>query len=314
MTVTATVWGAGFVLNKSMIDLYFGSTPALLNSIRFCVALIALTVAFIGKLRFDKRTLLCGALGGVLLFCGFLLQSLTLKYTTPSRCGFFCACYVVFVPFIVWALFRHKPSWKTICGMLIAVIGLVILNLSDEQSTDTTLLGNMFGLACALMFGLQIVWADRCIKYKNVDNYNMTYWQVAFGAILFVIYSVIFEHPHYDFANVDWSFCWWRIAIVALGGTAFGYYSQTYAQQHLSPSETSLLMACESPIGAIISVIVGSELLTWNTVVGGLLIVCAVLVVEVLPLLIDKNKTNTQQPIPQENLQQTTETETTATE
>lgn len=287
LSLTAIFWGAGFVLSEQLLHPYFANTPSMLNAIRFVVATLCLLVVFNKKIRVNKQILLCGCVGGVLLFVGFLTQLIGLKYTTPSHSGFFTAAYIIFVPFISWIIYKKCPKWIMFVGVGVAVTGLIVLNINVGENASNTWMGDALTIISALMFALQIFWADFVLKKEKTDFVQLTFWQVAIAAILFVLYSLIVEGKYYaSFAqSFDFSFCWWRLAIVTLGGTAFAYYAQTFAQRHLTATETSLIMACESPIGAFLSMILLIEAFSWKTVVGGLLVLIAVVLVEVVPTI-----------------------------
>ena len=290
LSATAILWGAGFVLNSQLSSTSFVNAPAMLNAVRFVGAALILLIIFARKLKFNKKTLLYGSIGGIMLFAGFQLQLVGLGYTTPAHCGFFTASYIVFVPFMSWIAYKKRPKWIVFVGIALAITGLVILNINKEtDSSKSTWIGDLLTLGGATMFALQIVWGDYALK-KGMDYNNLTFWQVAFAGVLFILYSLIFESKNYDIANFDVNYSWWRLLIVVFGGTAFAYYAQTYAQMHLTPSETSLLLACESPIGMVISVIVGLDNVTWTIFVGGALVVIAVVLVEVVPALTDKKR------------------------
>lgn len=292
LSITAIFWGAGFVLNNNLLNSTFNDTPNLINTIRFGVAAIVLGVVFCRKLRFNRKTLLYASIGGALLFAGFTLQLLGLKRTTPSHNGFFTAAYIIFVPFVAWLLRKKRPTWVTLVGVGVAIAGLAILNLDITQrdKVSETLVGDLLTLAGAVMFAVQIAWTDYAYAKEEIDCPNMTFGQVLFAAVLFTLYTLIFESGYYSTITFNPTNDIWPLAIVSIGGTAFAYFAQTYAQNHLAPTETSLILACESPIGAIISIIAGVEAFVWNTAVGGILVIAAVVVIEVAPLLIEKHK------------------------
>ena len=285
LSMTALFWGAGFVLNDKLLDAAFFDTPALLLTMRFGIAALCLLVVFNKRIRFNKQILLYGGLGGLMLFGGFLMQTIGQKYTVPSHSGFFTASYVMFVPFITWIAYKKRPSWFSFVGVAIAVIGLVILNFNlKEVGAENTLIGDGITIACAVMFALQILWTDYSLKKNKIDYVQLTFWQVAIAALLFILYSAIFESKHYTAINLSaLNDCWWQLLIVIFGGTAFAYYAQTYAQKNVSPTETSLILGCESAIGAILSMILGVEAFSWQTIVGGALVLTAVALVEVVP-------------------------------
>lgn len=293
LTMTAVLWGAGFVLNDNLLKSAFGAAPNLINTIRFAVAAVLLGIVFCRKLRFNRKTLLYTGIGGVLLFVGFTLQLLGLKRTTPSHNGFLTAAYIIFVPFITWILRKKRPSWITFVGVGIAIAGLAILNFDGQNNkVADTIVGDALTLAGALMFAVQIAWTDYAYSKDEIDYPNMTFWQVLFAAVLFTLYTLIFESGSYTAITFNPATCIWRLAIVSIGGTAFAYFAQTYVQKYLAPTETSLILACESPIGAMISIIVGTEAFVWNTAVGGVLVIAAVIIIEVIPLLLGKRTPN----------------------
>lgn len=284
LSMTAVFWGAGFVINNDLLNASFNDTPNLINTIRFGLAAIVLGIVFARKLKFNRKTLLYAGVGATLLFFGFTLQLLGLKRSVPSHNGFFTAAYVVFVPFIAWIFRKKRPSWITFAGVGIAFVGLTILNLNTDNgvSVSDTAVGDLLTLAGAVMFAAQIALTDYAYSKQEIDYANMTFWQVLFAFVLFTLYSVIFESPHYHAVTFDPSYCIWRFAIISLGGTTFAYLSQSYAQNHLSPSETSIILACESPVGMLLSVIAGIEAFTWNTAVGGALVIADVIMIEVI--------------------------------
>ena len=290
LTVTTVIWGAGFVLNAELRASSFANAPALLNAVRFGVSTLILLVVFNKRIRFNKHTLLYGAVGGALLFCGFLLQTVAFSYTTPAHNGFFTTAYVVFVPFITWIVYKKRPSWVLFVGAGVAICGLLVLNLKKETLPPDAWKGDLMTLGCALCFALQIIWTDILLVKDKTDSLQLAFWQVAFAAILFIAYTLIFENEYVFGMNFDFGYCWWRLAIVTIGGTAFAYYAQSYAQNHVSPTETSILMACESPIGAVLSLLVGLDVFAWTIPVGGGLVLAAVVLVEVVPSILAKKR------------------------
>lgn len=291
LSMTAVFWGAGFVLNANLLNLAFDATPNLLNTIRFGAAAVLLGLVFCRKLRFNRKTLLYAGLGGVMLFGGFTLQLLGLKHTTPSHNGFFTAAYIMFVPFITWIIRKKRPSAPTFIGVGVALAGLAVLNFDGKNiAVADTIVGDALTLAGALLFAAQIAWTDYAYSKEEIDYRNMTFWQVLCAALLFTLYTLIFESRSYSSITFDAGKCVWQLAIVSIGGTAFAYFAQSYAQNNIRPTETSLILACESPIGAAISILADVEEFVWNTAVGGVLVIAAVVIIEVIPYLLQKRK------------------------
>lgn len=306
LSFTALVWGVGFLFSDLLLQNGFNDLPITLNALRFSVAAVIVAIIFCRKVRLTKNTILYGVVGGAMLFGGFALQLVGLKYTTPASCGFFTASYVLYVPFLAWIFLKKRPSLLVVLGVIVALAGLAILNINVESPAkgDNVVLGNMLTLGGSLFFAAQIVWIDSALKNNRADSSSLTVVQIVVCALLFIVSSLTFESGNYaDFQTVQWEKCWWLLAIVSLLGTAFAYFSQTFAQSKLSPTETSIIIGCESPIGAVCSVIAGREALTWQICVGGLFVLAAVVLIEILPTVINKRQAvseNTQSDV-QEN-------------
>lgn len=299
LSMTAIVWGFGFLLSDLLLQNGFAEIPFTLNALRFGSAAIVLAAVFCRRIKVNKQLLLYGCVGGALLFGGFGLQLVGLKYTTPAACGFFTASYALFVPFIVWIFRKKRPSLLVAIGIVSALVGLLIMNVPQqtEKASNNELLGNMLTLGGSLFFAVQIVLADYALKDKKIDPIGLTVTQVAACGILFVVSALIIECKSYPTLSINWNNCWWAITIVSLLGTAFAYFSQTFAQNHLKPAETSIIIACESPIGAVLSVVLGFESFSWQLCVGGFFVLLAVVFVEILPHIV--NKKESKQPLPE---------------
>ncbi len=292
ITVTAVIWGTGFLMSNIMLNNGFGNVPITLNAMRFVLGSLVLVAVFCTKIKLNKQIFLYGCVGGVMLFGGFGLQLAGLNYTTPASCGFFTASYVLFVPFIAWAFLKKRPTLSVWLGIGFALCGLVVMNIPTNLPPQgkNELLGNLMTLGGALFFALQIVWADKALNDKHLDSISLTVVQVVTCALTFVVASLIFDSKSFATLEIDWAKCWWPLAIVGIFGTAYAYFSQTYAQNTLSPTETSIIIACESPIGAVLSVLLGVEKFSWQVCVGGILILAAVVCVDIIPGIIASKK------------------------
>lgn len=295
LSATAFIWGSGFLLSDTLLKNGFANIPFSLNALRFGIAAIVLSIVFCKRITLSKQLMLYGCVGGVLLFGGFGMQLLGLRYTTPATCGFFTASYTLFVPLIVWIIYKKRPPLLASLGIVAALAGLLVLNVPNQEGpqVENELLGNLLTLGGSLFFAIQIIWAERALKDKGVDPVGMTVVQVATCATVFIVVAFIFEANKYGTEQIDWKVCWWILAIISLLGTAFAYFSQTFGQNYLTSTETSIVIACESPIGAIMSVAIGAERLSWQICVGGFLILLAVVLVEILPNALSKNTETT---------------------
>ncbi len=76
---------------------------------------------------------------------------------------------------------------------------------------------------------------------------------------------------------------WLSVVYMAVFAGALAMAGQTWAQAHLTPTRTAIIMSMEPVFAAFFAVLAGGEQLTARLAVGGLLVLTAMLIVELLP-------------------------------
>lgn len=294
--IVAIIWGFGYMITD--ISLTASHAPSFINVCRFTLATLLFGLVFFKKIKFTKNGLMWGSLCGFLLFLGFALQTEGLRHTTIANNAFFTSSNILFVPFIVWFLFKEKPGWITLLGVVIAILGLMILNFGETllsmsiSSNEDNWLGNLLSLLSALAFGCHMVMTSYCLKTKGIDNIQITFVELASTAVCFLILFVCTDFRVEILQNVDWSNFIWTAVFLGVFNTAFAYTSQIYAQQYVEPNKVSLILCTESMLGAIIPILFGLEQFTWPVAVGGILVVLAIFLVEYVSKIMAKKNNN----------------------
>jgi len=76
---------------------------------------------------------------------------------------------------------------------------------------------------------------------------------------------------------------WVAVVYMALFAGAAALLGQTWAQAHLPPTRSAIIMSMEPVFAAFFAVLVGNESPTLRMVVGGLVVLSAMLIVELAP-------------------------------
>ena len=76
---------------------------------------------------------------------------------------------------------------------------------------------------------------------------------------------------------------WLSIVYMAIFAGAGAMLGQTWAQAHLAPTRAAIIMAMEPVFAALFAVLFGGESATIRMVVGGLMVLTAMVVVELAP-------------------------------
>src|SRR4051812_2757667 len=76
---------------------------------------------------------------------------------------------------------------------------------------------------------------------------------------------------------------WGAVLLTALAATALAFFVQTWAQVHLHPTRAAVVMTMEPVFAGIFGVSFGGDDVTVRLLLGGLLVLAAMLLVELGP-------------------------------
>lgn len=263
------VWGAAFVLMKDAIK----EQPYMdFLATRFTVAAIAMfLIRPLVASRLQSGDLKYGAVAGVILAFAYITQTIGLELTTASISGFLTGLYVVLTPLFAWLLLKQKISLKIAVGALLAAVGLGVL--SGAATTVEFQIGQLWLILCAVLYAAHILVLG---KYgRGRDSYRFAMLQIGFVALVTWVFALADGYQPPPNASV-----WFAIFFTALLSTVFAFWVQTWAQTIIEPSRVALLITSEVIFTALIAVGVGQEPLTITMVVGGSIMVVAMLLVE----------------------------------
>lgn len=269
--LVALIWGAGFVVSDFILQ---SVTPAQYMFWRFGIAAILLGLLNVNKIfSITKVEGIRGVILGICLFASFYLQTVGLKYTTPSKNAFLSALYVIFVPIFGYVFCRHRLGVDRIFFVILAVMGSALMSLTEEFSIG---LGDLLTLGCAIFFGLQIFATNEFVKGARPQI--LVFVELATVAILSFILAVRsgISLPQEPMT---------RLALLASGTIIIGlcYIIQSWSQQFVGETTVALILSLESIFGMGFSVWLLSEVVTGRMLIGATLIMLAVMGCIVLP-------------------------------
>jgi drug/metabolite transporter (DMT)-like permease len=263
-------WGSTFFLIKDVLV----RMPVLdFLAVRFAIASVALWAIFpraLGRLtrRSLRHSLVLGGLYGV----AQILQTAGLEHTPASVSGFITGMYVVCTPLFAALLLHTRLTAATWGAVVLAVVGLAVLSL-DGLSVGP---GEVVIFLSALLYALHIVglgaWSDAG------QVMGMTIVQLLVITVLCLVVTapggVVLPSTGGD---------WAAVLYMAVFAAALALAGQTWAQAHLPPTRTAIIMSMEPVFAAVFAVLLGGESATARMLGGGLLVLCAMLIVELVP-------------------------------
>ncbi|MFL6004513.1 MAG: DMT family transporter [Nocardioides sp.] len=269
LCVTA-VWGSTFFLIKDLL----ARVPILdFLAVRFSIAAVLLVVVApraLGRLSRNarKHSLVLGALYGV----AQILQTAGLAHTAASVSGFITGMYVVATPLFAALILHARITRMTWGAVALATAGLAVLTLQGFAVGY----GEAITLVAAMIYALHIVglgaWS------KPAEAIGMSILQIIVIAAICLIAAipggVVLPQTTGD---------WLAVLYMAVFAGSLALLAQTWAQAHLAPTRCAIIMSMEPVFAALFAVLAGGEAATLRLILGGTMVVTAMLVVELAP-------------------------------
>jgi len=273
LAITAS-WGSTFFLIHDLLD----RVPVLdFLAVRFTIASVAillLSPRAIGRLSPERRrqALVLGSLYGV----AQILQTTGLAHTAASVSGFITGMYVVATPLFAAVLLRSRIGAMTWIAVLLAVLGLGVLTLGDVSSGLGVGYGEALTLVSAMIYALHIVGLGAWSESRDAMGMAILQCMVIAGicTVAAVPGGIVLPDQPAD---------WLSILYMALIAGAAAMLGQTWAQAHLPPTRTAIIMSMEPVFAALFAVLLGGESATARMLLGGALVLAAMLIVELVP-------------------------------
>ena len=284
LLAVVAIWGATFVLVKNALH---DASPLLFNLIRMTLAFLALAAINRRHLReLSRRTLLSGLLIGAFLAAGYQFQTEGLARTTAAKAAFITGLIVVFVPLLT-AIPALRPAGtptpgiSTFLGAILAFTGLVLLTTPPGTGFTHIFssigLGDLLTLLCALAFAGHLLSLSHASLHLSAGL--LATLQIGAAAIIMAISLPLGGTPYLHLTARLIA----TLAITSLIATAAAFTIQSYAQQHLAPTHTALILTLEPVFAWLTSLLVLHEHFGHRALIGALLILAGIVVIELLP-------------------------------
>ena len=269
LLTVAIMWGFGFVANAVALN---DMSPLQILCVRFFLAAVIMGAFAFKKLKkVTKGTLFAGLILGLFLFVGFVLQTVGLQYTTPSKNAFLTATNVVIVPFIAFVIYKKKVDRFSVYGAILAMIGFAVLSLQGNLMLGY---GDVLTLLCAVGFALHIFFTGEFVKRH--DAMALTAIQMIVAFVLSMI--SVFATGDYHISAVGNS--WISEIYLGVFSTSAAFFLQSVSQKYTDETTAAVVMSMESVFGSVFSILIVHDPVTSRVVIGCLLILSAVIISE----------------------------------
>jgi len=275
LVLAAFLFGVTFLLVQDAIE---DITPTGYVTLRFVVGAVVLApfACSMARRSHEPRRLLwrAGSIAGVLLFAGYLTQTVGLQYTESSTSAFITGLYAIFTPIVEAIVRRALPPPGVSLGIAVATIGLFLLTGAEL----TVGRGELLTLLCALSFACWIVYQGAFANRLQT---------IPFMTVQMAVLATVSLSPTAATGLGELT----ALAVFAVVFTGVACSSvalslQLYGQRRVSPSRSALILLME-PVFAGIAGYIDGERLGAVKLGGAVVILVGIAIAELAPERID---------------------------
>jgi drug/metabolite transporter (DMT)-like permease len=296
LIVGNTIFAGSYVAGKvALRDL----SPITLNAFRFSIAalfLLPIVIAGRQRLRFPLRMLPRFAM---LVLTGFVVNKLFeyigLNLTTASDTALLISTESIFTALFSWVILRERFSRTAVLALAIGFPGVYLIiekgfipHMDTTGSASLRVLGDLLViLSLAFESGYTVSGKALLDRYPPLLITSAS-----------IIGSLFFWLPAggEEIARLGWPQLslagWLGLLYLAIAVTAVGYFLWFQALTRVDASSAAPFLFIQPLLGAVSSILLLGEELTWATIAGGALIVISVsLVSRRKPIMIEPLET-----------------------
>ena len=280
--VLGLIWGSSFLWIKIGVE---SITPIMLVTLRVSFGLLALLAVVFAQrqaLPRDRSTLLkYGFMGVFNLVLPFLLITWGETKIDSSLASILNAATPLFVIIIAhfW-LHDEKITGPRLGGLLMGFAGVVVLVLQNlkPETMQGDILGELAVLLATVSYAVALIFSRKYLRgTKPVVQSTMIL--VVATALMWIIMPVADRPLVWPATPLTW------LAVIWLGvlGLCVAYLLFFYLNNAVGPTRASLVTYVFPVVGVVLGIIFLSEPLTWNMIVGSILVVGGIVVVNRKP-------------------------------
>ena len=216
--------------------------------------------------KLNRDYLKYGIITGFFLALANITQKIGLLYTTPAKYAFLENLSCITVPLLMYFFVRKKPSIITYISCITCLVGVFVLNgisLKDGWGIGEVLCG-----ISGLLYGFNIAGTAAFAKKLYVPLYLAV--QSVVGCIVSLAFSIYLNA--FNIEPIVFSIKLEHLlSVVALTvvSSAVCWIIRTNCLKHIDASTVAVITPFSAVITSIVSIIVGTDTMSLNIVLGG---------------------------------------------
>jgi len=223
---------------------------------------IAIFAPFLDKsfLHVSRSDLMKYAFLGLLIAIDFSTYTMAYTLAPISNVVLISSSFPVFVAVFSYFLLKERTDKAGLISFLLAFVGLAIIN----PLQPAFMAGSLLSLANAVLFAIVVVFMRYIDEKKRI---GVVFWFLGFA----VLFTVPFPF-YYGLGSMQSSFIW--ILLLGVVSTGIAYLLFNYTLEKMPAEISSIIILSVEPLASIcMAVLIISETVALNVILGGILIV-----------------------------------------
>jgi drug/metabolite transporter (DMT)-like permease len=267
LVLVTIVWGSTFFIIK---DTVAHVSPCFLVFSRTILAAVPMSLYVLFKYQrafFSLAVILRGAALGLLLSTTYISQTIGLKFTTSGHSAFITGSAVVFVPILLFIIWRVPVFPMDVLSILMVFAGLFLLTAVSNAQINP---GDVITLITVVAYAIHLVSAGRFVKHDGLIA--MIAHQFNFAALFSVAAYLVSGGGSVSLNSKS------VFVLIYLGilGTLFCYFVTVWAQKYVSAVQVAMIFALEPVFAALFAYLFAGERLQGVEILGMILILAGI--------------------------------------
>jgi len=278
LTLMVFFWSLNYVMGKIALREF---PPVLLATFRTAIAGVVILPLYLLRRRHASKwnfreglLLLVLGVGGVALNQVFFV--LGLSRTSVAHSAILIGLTPVQVLLLAAITGQEKLTWRKVVGLVVALAGVGVLQLTHESARGPSILGDVFILLCGLSLAVYTVFGKE-VSARH-DAITMNTFAYVGGAIV-LSPAIVWNARHFDFTAVSAS-AWLSVAYMAVFSSVVSYLIYNYALSRIAASRVSAFSYLQPVFASIMGVAFLGESLGAPVIAGGAVILTGVYLAE----------------------------------
>jgi drug/metabolite transporter (DMT)-like permease len=281
IAILATViWSINYIFAKYAL-LEF--PPMLISGLRNVIAAVVMFPVFLWHRNGDERPeftrkdmLTLGTLGLLGVGMNQVFFVLGISRTSVAHAAVIVGLTPVLVLVIAALLGEERMKRMQMAGMVLALVGVVVLQLSSTDRRQSTLLGDLLIFCGCMIFAVFAVRSKRETRRMGPIVLN-TFAYVSTGIALLPV--TLWYSRSFAYEGVTWQ-GWASLFYMAAFSSVLGYLMFYYALSHMPASRVSTFTYLQPLIAMALAMIFLGERPTTSLFSGGALVLAGVFIAE----------------------------------